>query len=218
MKLPIKVEQTIEVSLPIAGRLVACDAEILAVMEKAFTISFPKRKGVLIPVEVDPIAVCISTPDAIFTMACHVEVLTAEGITLTIPPPEEIQRLQRRKYLRVRAKMPCLIEAEQENGEEDFKEGIAGVLMDLSGGGCAAIFNQNVPKEKMVRLTLELPDEGKTILMGKVIRSTIVRTPHGPSFQLSIEFRLLSEVDRAKLIRQVFSIQRRMAWRAAPPS
>lgn len=212
MEQSLKVGLTVDVVLNVRGREIPCEAEVMEVNETTFAITPPKRKGVPIPVESERITVQINRADSVITMTCHVEVLDSNRLTLSIPPPEAVRRVQRRKFLRVRTKLNCLVEGEGK--EEDWEEGVEGVILDISGGGCALSVPSNFPKERLIRLTMELPDEGRLQVMGRVIRSVITKTPQGPSFQISVEFQFISEVTRAKVIRYVFSVQRQMAWRA----
>lgn len=212
MEQPLKVGLIVDVILTVREREIPCEAEVVEINENTFVISSPKRKGVPIPVESERITVQINRADAVITMTCQVEVLEPNRVTLSIPPPEAVRRVQRRKFLRVRTKFNCLIEAEGKEG--DWDQGSEGTILDISGGGCAIAVPNNFLRNQLIRITMELPDEGKLQVMGRVIRAVITKTSQGPSFQISVEFQFISEVARAKVIRYVFSVQRQMAWRA----
>lgn len=211
MKVPIQSGQSLQLLVPVGHRTVQCAAVVTEVGNKTFDTGLPQRHGVKIPVEVDHLTATLTMPDAIYTLRCRVVVINKEGMTLAFPPPEEIQRVQRRQFVRVPTLLPCAIEAELKEGEGDFGPPIQGEMQDISGGGCSVMLPVEFGRGTLMRLTTDLPGEGEVILFGRVMRASTQHTRKGVRYSVGLDFGKMEGSLRSRLIRYVFALQREIA-------
>lgn len=217
MKLPIQVGQTLQMLLPVKERTVQCFATVLDVGQRTFDTSLPQRHGVRIPVEVDQITLSLTMPDAVYTLTCPVLVRNEEGLSLGIPPGDEIKRVQRRQFVRVPTCLPCAVEVELADQEGVFGPPHLGELQDISGGGCSMVIEPELDRGTLVRVMFNLPEEGELLLFGRVMRTSPVQTRKGPRWSVGVDFGKMDEGLRSMIIRHVFAIQREMARKDRMP-
>lgn len=211
MKVPIQAGQTLQLLVPVGHRTVQCTAVVTEVGQKTFDTGLPQRHGVKIPVEVDQLTITLTMPDAIYTLRCAVVVSNESGLTLAMPLAEEIQRVQRRQFVRVQTNLPCCAEPELNEEEGEFGPPIQGELQDISGGGCSVLFPVEFKRGDMLRVTMDLPEEGEVMLFGRVMRASTLHTRKGVRYSMGLDFGKMDESLRSKLIRYVFSLQREIA-------
>lgn len=211
MKVPIQAGQSLQLLVPVGHRTVQCMAVVTEVGNKTFDTGLPQRHGVKIPVEVDHLTLSLTMPDAIYTLRCRVVVSNAEGLTFAFPPSDEIQRVQRRQFVRVPTVLPCALEPELTEGEGEFGPPIQGELQDISGGGCSILLPTELGRGHLLRLTMDLPGEGEVILYGRVMRAGTLHTRKGVRYSVGLDFGKMDESLRSQLIRYVFALQREMA-------
>ncbi len=211
MKVPIQSGQTLQVLVPVGHRTVQCTAVVTELGGKTFDTGLPQRHGVKIPVEVDQLTVTLTMPDAIYTMRCAVVVVNEEGMTLALPAADEVQRVQRRQFVRVQTNLPCCAEVELAEPAGEFGPPVQGELQDISGGGCSALFPTEFKRGELLRLTMDVPEEGEMVLFGRVMRSSTLHTRKGVRYTVGLDFGKMEESLRSKLIRYVFALQREIA-------
>lgn len=211
MKVPIQAGQTLQVLVPVGHRTVQCTAVVTELGHKTFDTGLPQRHGVKIPVEVDHLTVTLTMPDAIYTMRCAVVVVNEAGLTLALPSPEEVQRVQRRQFVRVQTSLPCAVEPELPEPEGEFGPPLQAELQDISGGGCSALVPVELKRGDLLRMTMDLPEEGEVVLFGRVMRCSTLHTRKGVRYSVGLDFGKMDESLRSKLIRYVFALQREIA-------
>jgi len=203
MNLPLQARQILRVVVPLADRLVTSEATVLSVDDTTLKTSLPQRNGVRLPIQTERLQVTLVSAEAAYTMRCSVLSVGDEELTLTIPLEEDIERVQRREFVRVATELPVEFEVDPASGARPERTR----LKDISGGGCAVYYHQELPIGHTVRVTVPLPNEGTVTLTAVVRRCFRMFRPEGSCFVLGVEF-LRCEVDRAKLIRYVI-------WRQA---
>lgn len=211
MKLQVKVGQTFQMLVPVGDRTVPCDSVLVSAGERTLVTTPPSRHGVRIPVESGRrIVLTFVMPDASYTMKCPVLKSNDEGLLLGVPGDEEIQRIQRREFVRVPASLPCVLEAllDPETGTQ--APPITGKLQDISGGGCGVESYSGLASGTDVVVTMVLPEEGEVTLYGRIRRSVALMTAAGRQHVMGVEFFELDEAQRSKLVLYVNSIQREM--------
>lgn len=214
MKLPLQAGQTLQVLIPVGARTVPCQAVVLDVGARTFDTARPFRHTLKIPVEVDHLTFTLTMPDAVYTFKCPVVVVNDEGLKLAMPEAEDVQRVQRREFVRVPTSLPCLAEPEVEPETLRFGPAFKASLQDISGGGCSLLSPGELERGARLRLTLDLPEEGSFCLMGRIMRVVKVQTHQGPRYSLGLDFGPMVEGLRSKLIRYVFALQVEQARRA----
>ncbi|HBN07331.1 MAG TPA: hypothetical protein DD435_01355 [Cyanobacteria bacterium UBA8530] len=208
----VAVGHFIDVLLSVGERIVPCEAEILEIEDSLIIATSPRRKGILVPIDVEEVAICIKMKSGIYftTLPCLVEKIPENRIALTLPDEETLIFLQRRKYVRVETRLSCTVELKN---ADSFGAPINGEIYNISGGGCAMSLPSSVPVDRSVKIGFILNEEGQFTFMGRTLRSTIVPGPQGVSHRIGVEFDSPSEADRAKLVRYVFNVQRLLLWK-----
>jgi c-di-GMP-binding flagellar brake protein YcgR len=133
---------------------------------------------------------------------------------VVISNPSIIDRVQRREYFRlpvsIIVKYYILKDYEANyslkavfntNIMDKLKETFS---VDISGGGAKIITNEKCPKGTKILLCLEIPE--KVIAVASTIRCDLIEDDR--NYRTALKFELLSEVDRDRIIRFVFSKHR----------
>jgi c-di-GMP-binding flagellar brake protein YcgR len=128
--------------------------------------------------------------------------------------PKLVDRVQRREYFRlpisIALKYYILKDYESNYSlKAIFNTNIMNKLketfsVDISGGGAKIITSEICPKGTKVLLYMELPE--KVIAIASAIRSDLIE--YDRNYKTALKFELLSEVDRDRIIRFVFSKHR----------
>lgn len=116
----------------------------------------------------------------------------------------EIQKIQRRNYVRVPAFYPLTYQAVTRVGLSDAKKAN---LMDLSGGGLRIHTDEKLQHGDILEMHLELPT-GIAHPVGRVCRVETLDNPK--EYAVSVTFHEITERERDRIIRCVFHIQRVM--------
>jgi c-di-GMP-binding flagellar brake protein YcgR len=134
---------------------------------------------------------------------------------LTVDVPHDAEPVQRRQYVRVDAggAMTCLLLDERTNTFTAF----AARVHDIGGGGVALAADVIAPRGAVVVCSLAVPDERPLVMLGHVLEPIHRRRgdPH-PAFEgsgsaeyvLRVQFSAMSQGDRERLIRFVFTCMR----------
>lgn len=127
---------------------------------------------------------------------------------LKIKPVSSIEKIERRSFFR----MSCILEAEyrivetlpiEDTGEETF---VKTNTRDISGGGVCLVTESRLKGGTMLEAILKL--ERKLRFMGIVARSTEVREKGKIMYYTGIEFKMIENRDRERIISYVFESQR----------
>ncbi len=210
MKIQIKVGQAIQLLVPSGERTIPCDSTVLAVWSGEFAISTPRRHGVRIPITGDDLSVTFVMPDANYAMRCTILKDSEGGLTLKIPPDDEIQRIQRRQFVRVPSNLPCTIEWQIDPATGEFGPRVYGKLKDVSGGGVGLLITPTIPLGTLARLELDLPVHGPFAAYGYVRRCAAHFDSGGTQQFIGLEFINLTEALRSLLVLYVNDVQREL--------
>ncbi|RNC29548.1 MAG: Flagellar brake protein YcgR [Candidatus Dichloromethanomonas elyunquensis] len=124
--------------------------------------------------------------------------------TFIIEFPNKIEKIQRRKFVRVPLIRSLKYRIIEKEGISDEK---SGYMIDLSGGGLLFNAQENLPSKAIILLKT-LIGTGDMEIPGIVIRSQ--REDGKDLFKVSVQFYEISEKTRDKIIQYVFEIQREM--------
>lgn len=122
-------------------------------------------------------------------------------IMLSLPPDDEIIKIQRRQFVRVRTSIDVAVEFEQHY--------LQFVTEDISAGGLALILHSDVPfqEEDNIDLTIVLPFSNGDIHYIQT-KALVVRIFELNQIQIaSIQFVDIEDVDQQKLLRFCFERQ-----------
>lgn len=174
-------------------------------------IHVPFHEGKIYPVHAG------ASMDVIFSKESDTYAFKAQAINrevqhgiaiLKIRPVSPIEKIERRSFFR----MACTLEAEyrvieslplEDNGQEEF---LKTKTRDISGGGVCLVTFDRLKTGTMIEAYLKL--ERKMRFMGVVARSTEVKEKGRIIFETGIEFKMIENRDRERIISYVFEAQR----------
>jgi hypothetical protein len=119
---------------------------------------------------------------------------------------------QMREYFRVDYTIPII--ASSRHAEEDLDAPeeywqVSGVVIDLSGSGLLAIFHEELPDDKLVRLQLSLHDN-KNHTLSFLARPVRISEVEKNRYVIAYHFEEITDEDRDKIIGQCLITQRRL--------
>lgn len=174
-------------------------------------IHVPFFEGKIVPVHSGTLM------DVIFSKGSETYSFKAQAISrevqsgiaiLAIEPVSPIGKIERRSFFRV----SCELDAEyrvvetlpiEDTGQETF---LKTVTRDISGGGVCLITHTKLKSGTMLEANLKM---GRIIrFMGVVARSIEVREKGKIMYETGIEFKLIENRDRERIISYVFEAQR----------
>ena len=125
--------------------------------------------------------------------------------------PYNIQKIQRRDYVRVNTAESIEYKLEEKSGknEKDEKPYEKGILLDLSGGGMRFKANKEMSHGNIINANVKYENE-KLEVKGKVVR---VEKTDDKKYIYGIAFMGISNSAREKIIRLVFTIMRKQRER-----
>ncbi len=123
-----------------------------------------------------------------------------------------INHEQMREYFRVDYTMPILAGSRHPEEDLDAPEEywqISGTIIDLSGNGLLAIFHEEPPVDKLVRLQLSLHDDRSSALsfLARPVRISEVEKNR---YVVAYHFEEINNEDRDRIIGQCLITQRRL--------
>lgn len=139
------------------------------------------------------------------SIVIHRKLLTIPAYAILPPKENEMNRIQRRNFVRVQASIDVAIDCVNQTIEP-----FTTVTKDISGGGLACIMPvpNFLEKNQCINVYLVLPTTSPTFIQAKarVVKIHLKNEAHPI---VSMEFIQLSPADQQSMIRYVFSIQRK---------
>lgn len=174
--------------------------------EKILSIFAPVLQGELIPLrEGTPVELIFWDEVAAYV----IETTIIQRIAVPVPLfvlelPDEINRVQRRNFVRVPAYYPLSFRYVNRQG---LSNPIKGTMIDLSGGGMRFQTTEKVDKGAILLANLDLPS-GIMQVSARVCR--VDKIEDSKNYSISVDFYQISERERDRIIRCVFDLQRTM--------
>lgn len=128
------------------------------------------------------------------------------------------EKVQRRHYYRqdcsLKAKC-CLIDAASNINDHDHKntepEYFEAVTKNISGGGACIMAKQNIDKNSLLDLELELSSGKSVKATCKIVRSTEIKKAKHSEYEFGLQFVHISQKDQDELIKYIFLQQKKQA-------
>lgn len=174
--------------------------------EKILSIFAPMVQGELIPLrEGTPVKLIFWDEVAAYA----IETTIIQRIAVPVPIfvlelPDEIDRVQRRNFVRVPAYYPVSFRYVNRQGLSDP---IKGTMLDLSGGGMRFQTVEKVDRGAILLANLDLPS-GIMQVSARVCR--VDKIEDSKNYSISVDFYQITERERDRIIRCVFDLQRTM--------
>lgn len=197
-------KQAITLAMPPGSGTEPLSTHVLEVGPRSFRIALPEG----LPVETDRVTLSFPRADAVYTLRCLVIGLGDGFLEMGFPEPEDVQRVQRREYVRVPIVMPVEYDLAPEG---KFGPPTRGILQDLSGGGCLLLARETAPLGTVIRLRLDMGDFGVLGVLGRVVRSDAKAQKDG--HLTGVNFADIYERDRDRLVKFLFAKMREQSGR-----
>jgi len=130
--------------------------------------------------------------------------------TLLLAEPEEIERIQRRRFVRLQINLPvryCLLN--EQRGHDAEPEVREAACEDISAGGLLLVCPQGLTKGAELDLEVELEPDVPLWLVGRVVRVVEHPGPERPG-RYGVEFIGVTAADRDLITRFIFRKQREL--------
>lgn len=222
-----KVNRNIEIEIKhglYAGRY---NSRIEEVSDDTIEIAIPSKQGHLLPLPEQTwfLGKLVDSTCLYLFKAKIIRVAIKQNVpTWIVEKPKELEKTQRRCYIRVDARIPVEMkvlldeDGELKIGDKKYtSKDLAAKswtvnTKDISGSGAKIISKLFVPEGTNIAIALSLPDVGSFCTTGKVVRSEVA-DPELGIYWLCVHFTDLTERERDKVIRFVFKQQLEMRKR-----
>jgi len=180
-------------------------------------ISWPTEAGVRIPFhKSERLFISFTRQDAVYGFQASVTATIAGPIPmLTVQSSGEIERIQRREYVRVPSLLPveltAVVIAPTGSGESSPDvHSIKTNTVNISGGGFAIHHKFVLPVGTMLQVKLHLPGHPEPLqLSARVVRNESREDVHkNRFFMIGVQFITIPERIRMRIVRHVFDAQK----------
>lgn len=206
-----KINQKVQVNIknyPYEG---CYSSRVEEISSERIVLAAPFKGSNVIPLHIgDVITVTYWTETAGYSFTTEIVDTNYGNLpTITIKHPRQIERIQRRKYLRLPATIPVTYRVLNNPEKSDVYHSFT---LDISGGGVLICSPVCLSYNDKLDITLALPQKGEINVVGRVLRieERIDKKSRIRSYLLGIEFLEINEPDRDKIIAFIFDMQRRM--------
>ncbi len=185
------------------------------VRDDVIVVGHPFIKSALLPLaHGTKVRVTFKGKGALYTFESRVKGRGSEGIfVLYLELPEKVDRIQRRRFVRLETILPFYYKA---NSEDKYRSGI---IKDISGSGIRAVVDKDVNVGDTLYVFIDLYGKSKPNKVVDVtgvisVKANVVRQVINPSFddkrrkEVGMEFVEISERDRQKIVRFIFEKER----------
>ncbi|MGF7185991.1 c-di-GMP-binding flagellar brake protein YcgR [Desulfitispora alkaliphila] len=214
-KLEVNKLTEIEVVTPNGTRVYKSRVEEIG--SKKITLAMPIHEGVLVSLRVgQQVNICYWDEHCYYKFDAVVKNREAEPIpifTVELPAEKSINRIQRRNYVRVDAKVPIEYGIIPKGGEDLNKIAYyKGETIDLSGGGLRFLTKVGIKQNDLLHVNLWLENIAEALsVIGRVVRaSQLSGEDQKGKLSISVEFTEIAEIERDKIVKHTFDWQRQM--------
>ncbi|MGE5417136.1 MAG: flagellar brake protein [Acidobacteriota bacterium] len=189
-------------------------SRIEGVGQQTLLIGAPIHLGALIPLHRgDTVKINFIHKDQAFSFYTRVIRRVDHPLALVeIEKPTEMDKLQRREYVRLRVSMPIcfrIVPPGQENvavtPSDEFYDANT---IDISGGGVLFITKNVVKREDLLDIRMNLPKRENLLFRAKVVRSTPSEINGEKKYTVATVFDRPREVHRDAIVGFIFDKQR----------
>jgi c-di-GMP-binding flagellar brake protein YcgR len=218
MKLPIGVNDAIQVKSGTSRSSSYCESRIEEVTEDELLISWPTQAGKRISVdEQQTLLISFSRFQRVYEFdATVIDVIDDPVAMLSIRPSGSPRTIQRRDDVRIRALAPVELTAKVVRLSR-FKDArtrshhIKSETVTISAGGFSIHYDAPIVVGSLFDAKLVLPGETGTLEMSvRTVRCISKEDPdiQPPSFEIGFAYTHIPQAARARIVRFVFGIQR----------
>jgi c-di-GMP-binding flagellar brake protein YcgR len=205
----LKINQRIQIEVkegPFAGKYYS---RIEDVGVNELVIGAPIYRGEIIKLKVGSfINIVLTGENALFQFESKIlEEITDPLPLLVISKPKNMQKVQRRNFFRIKVTIPVeyrVLPDILETSTEEFK---FAETVDISGGGTLLLISEEFPKETILELKLHLKENLIVPAVGRVVFTKDEKRKDKKKM-VAVEFIVIEEREREKIVKFVFEKQR----------
>lgn len=200
------------VQLKRPGTLLAYSSRIEDVGDHSFTVGAPLSAGQVVPVEAgSEWDVSVQQDSSLFQFQSRVLERGKLGKipTLILSKPADIRKVQRRNFYRVKAQVPVRYRVLPEVdaiSTDPFAETLS---RDISGGGIMIAAPPSLANDSILELLIEIPNPKGGATRITCVGRVVVVKGEGKDKSAGLEFEIIEEPDRERIIKYVFELQRK---------
>lgn len=190
------------------------NSKIVSVSSTEVILLAPMEKGILVPLRIgDLITVSYNDDNAIYSFDAQVD-RRQGGVdqTITVQTPADIRRVQRRNFVRIDVTLPMVYYTVDDTAGQ-YSSGVQTKVIDISGGGLRFESDRPLDKDLVLDLVVELGGGERISAIGQVVRSLPIEKSGFNKYSIGIQFTIIEERDRDKIIKFIFQKQRELRQR-----
>lgn len=209
----LEINQKIEIEIPEGPFRGSYNSKVSNITEEKITVMAIYKREEVIPVSKGlEVKILYEGDSAFYSLTTEIIERIKEPIpSLVLRHTDQIERIQRRRYFRVKINKDInyLVIKEHKNEEDkpEFKDTTA---IDLSGGGLLMVLDEDLEINDRLLFDLKIKEIDK-LIEGKIVR--IKYNTDGYSKTAGIEFVDIERKDRDKIISYLFNYQRKLRRR-----
>lgn len=209
----LEINQKIEIEIPDGPYQGSYNSKVSNITEDLITVMAIYERENVIPVSKGiEVNILYEGDSAFYSLTTEIIERISNPIpSLVLKNTDQIERIQRRRYFRVKInkdiKYFAIKEHKNEDGQPEFKKTTA---IDLSGGGLMMVLNENLKINDRLLFNLQI-DELDKLIEGEIVR--IKYNTDGYSKTAGVEFVEMDRKDTDKIISFLFNYQRKLRRR-----
>lgn len=211
IKADLRINQRVKIKISQKGPYSGCySSRVEDISPDRIVFAAPLKNNKIVPLqEGDEIKIEYSgnsvqysfTTRVVHTKTGHIPMVTVES-------PKMIRRWQRRRFLRMKAKLPVTLTRVRADDSNSSPEIYQVESIDISGGGIMVRSPIRFHDGECLELEITLPHGGLLEALGKVVRVEEKVGGGDLYYMTGIEFMVIRESDRQQIISYVFELQR----------
>ena len=210
---PLRINQPIEIEIREPGYEGVYRSRVEGISGESLILAAPYRNSEVVHLpRGTEVTVSYFDQVAVYFVECLVMSYNLGHVpTVVLGSPINAKRIQRRNFVRLDTRIPMRY-MELDDNMQPLSEELTATTVDISGGGL--MFTTNSPVEQGKTLEVRVCFDDGTILtaVGKAVR-VIDNVSGKDKKSVGVEFTLIEERERDKIIRFIFHQQRELRQR-----
>jgi c-di-GMP-binding flagellar brake protein YcgR len=210
----LNVNQLVELEILTGEMQGVYRSRVENITKNCIVLGAPLDKGTPIPLRAGTL-VRVNYHDEKATYSFETEVSDRDmgvGPTISTARPLSIKRTQRRNFVRLDSNLSLVFNIISDELDEAGKP-LKGLTLDISGGGTRFESNLSLPEGIVLEMNINLPRIGTVSALGKVVRTTATKNSVKKHYIIGVQFMIIEEKERDKIIRYIFDKQRELRQR-----
>lgn len=210
---PIRINQPVEIEIKESGYEGSYRSRVEGINNDSLVLGAPYKDGEVVHLpRGTEVTITFYDQTAVYFVDCLIMSYNMGYVpTLVLGSPINSKRVQRRNFVRLDTKVPLNYVLLDEN-MKPLSENFSATTIDISGGGLMFATESEIKQGDFLELIFYLNKETTVSAIGKAMRVIDdVRVKNKKS--VGVEFTLIEERERDKIIRYIFNQQRELRQR-----